>query len=1019
MMRERAKAEGLRIGWLPEHPAEVRALEQALRARTGAEVRFEDGTRALYATDASNYRQVPIGVVIPRSLQDVMSTVALCRERGLPILSRGCATSLAGQTCNTAVILDFSKYLTQIHALDPERRTARVQPGLILDGLNQAAAPYDLIFGPDPATHTHCTLGGMIGNDACGIHAQMAGRTSQNLEELEILTYDGARMRLKNQYSDPEISAIVREGGRQGEIFAKLRELRDRYAEAIRERFPQIPRIVSGYGLPYLLPENGFNVAGALVGSEGTCVILLEATVKLSYRYPGRALVVLGYPDVYQAGDHVSEIRKFEPIGLEGMDDLLTVYMEKKGLHSESLGLLPEGNGWLIVEFGGRDVAEAEARAQQMILALKQQPNPPSMKLFTDPAEERLIWQTRESGLGATAFVPGYPNTWPGWEDSAVPPEKVGEYLRALRALFREHGYEAAVYGHFGQGCIHCRINFELTTAEGLATYRSFVEKAADLVIRLGGSLSGEHGDGQSRGELLPRMFGSELMQAFREFKAIWDPEGKLNPGKLIDARPLTENLALGTNYRPPELSTQFAYPEDGGSFAHAALRCVGVGKCRRLEGGTMCPSFMVTREEKHTTRGRAKALFEMLQGDLLKDGWRDEGVKDALHLCLSCKGCKSDCPVNVDMATYKAEFLSHYYRGRLRPRAAYTMGLIFHWARLGALMPGLANLATQTPGLRAIAKRLAGVHPERQIPEFAPETFKAWYRKRPPRNVGRASVILWPDTFNNHFHPETAKAAVEVLEDAGFHVHVPEPFLCCGRPLFEYGFLDYAKTLLQRTLATLRPLIREGVPMVGLEPSCVAVFRDELLNLFPHDEDAKRLERQTFTLAEFLIKRAPDYPIPELRREAVVHGHCHQSALMTTSAEEAVMTRMGLAFRMLDSGCCGMAGSFGFEDDAAKHDVSVKAGERVLLPAVRAADDETLIMTDGFSCKTQIAQGTRRKALHLAQVLQLALREGSAGPRARPEERDVSRGARLSPLRIALGAMLLVGGGVWWLRKR
>jgi Fe-S oxidoreductase len=597
----------------------------------------------------------------------------------------------------------------------------------------------------------------------------------------------------------------------------------------------------------------------------------------------------------------------------------------------------------------------------------------------------------------------------------------MGDYLRDLRKLLDSYDYACSFYGHFGQGCLHTRINFDLTTRAGIARFRAFMLDAADLVLRYGGSISGEHGDGQARAELLPKMFGAELIDAFREFKRIWDPDGRMNPGKVVDPAPLDTHLRLGPDYRPPEPRTHFRFPDDEGSFSRAMLRCVGVGKCRRADGGTMCPSYMVTREEEHSTRGRARLLFEMLQGETIGDGWRDEHVKDALDLCLACKGCKGDCPVHVDMATYKAEFLSHYYAGRLRPRTAYSMGLIYWWARLAAHAPGCANALTQTPGLNRLAELLAGLAPQRRIPAFAAETFRAWCARQTPRRPDGRRVLLWPDTFNNHFHPATARAAYEVLEWAGFRVALPERTLCCGRPLYDWGMLDLAERLLRQTLDTLRDDICAGTPLVVLEPSCAAVFRDELRNLFPHDEDARRLARQTYLLSEFLEQRAPDFSPPRLARQALVHGHCHHKAIMKLDAEMAVLRRLGLDCDELDAGCCGMAGAFGFERGE-HYDVSLKAGERALLPAVRAATPETLIVADGFSCREQIAQTTGRRALHPAQVLQLALRlHAQPVPAAYPERAAPPEPARLDR-RVAAGAgagAAMVGGLCLWTARR
>jgi len=995
-------------------------LAAALSRNVRGEVRFDNGTRALYATDGSNYRHIPIGVVIPRDNDDVIATIALARELGAPVLCRGGGTSLAGQCCNVAVVLDFSKYMANILEIDPARRIARVQPGVILDHLRNAAEKYHLTFGPDPATHDRCTIGGMIGNNSCGVHSVMAGKTDDNIEALEILTYDGLRLRV-GQTGEDELQKIIGESGRRGQIYAGLETLREKYSTLVRQRYPDIPRRVSGYNLNYLLPENGFHVARALVGSEGTCVTVLEATCRLVESPPARVLLVIAYPDIYQCADRVPDIMAFKPIGLEGIDRLLVEYTRRKGLNSEGLALLPEGGGWLLAEFGADTQPEAEAQARALMEALGRSPTPPQMRSFTDPWQTKRVWEVRESALGATSHVPGEPLEWEGWEDAAVTPAKLGSYLRDLHKLMTGYGYRSALYGHFGHACVHMRVNFDLQSRLGIANYRKFVEEAADLVLSYGGSLSGEHGDGQSRSELLPKMFGPELVQAFREFKHLWDPDWKMNPGKIVEPYKLDENLRLGADYRPWEPETHFQFPEDHGSLASATLRCVGVGKCRHYESGVMCPSFRVTREEEHSTRGRAHLLWEMTKGDVIQDGWRDEQVKDSLDLCLACKGCKSDCPVGVDVATYKAEFLSHYYDGRHRPRSAYAFGNIDIWARLASSAPGLANLATQLPFLRDIAKLMAGVPQQRGIPALAPQTFRSWFRRRPARNLDGPPVLLWPDTFNNYFLPDTAKAAVEVLEAAGFGVLLPRPNLCCGRPLYDWGMLDRAKSLLLQILDVLEPAIEDEIPLVVLEPSCAAVFRDELLNLFPRDERARALSQQTFLLSEFLERKANRFPLPTLACQALVHGHCHHKSIMKMADEEAVLRRMQVDFRAPAPGCCGMAGSFGFEQN--KYDVSIAVGELELLPAVRQAPPDCLIIADGFSCREQIAQCTDRHALHLAEVIQMALREGPAGSEgAYPEQARVRRQrteVQKSMTRAGLGLAALTAGAALWVLSR
>jgi FAD/FMN-containing dehydrogenase/Fe-S oxidoreductase len=986
------------------------ALRRRLEGELEGEVRFRAGDRALYSTGGSNYRMIPIGVVLPKSVDDVLATIAASREHGAPVLSRGGGTSLAGQIENVAVVIDFSKYLNRIVEIDPERKLARVEPGLILDHLRkQAEAEHGLTFGPDPSTHESCTFGGMIGNNSCGVHSVMSQFygpgpvMADNVHELDVVTYRGQRFTV-GKTPDNELERLIAAGGAQGEIYEQLRSLRDRAGDLVRERYPSIPRRVSGYNLDRLLPENGFDVAAALTGTESTCVTVLGATVHLIESPKTRSLLVVGYDDSAVAGDHVPEVMEHKPLGLEGVDDVLLQDMSLVRLHDEDLSMLPEGKGFLVIEFGGETKEEANTKARDLVERLrKDEKHFRGWKLYDDPKAESHIWKVREAGLGATAYIPGKEDTYEGWEDSAVPPDRVGDYIRELRKLAGKYGYESALYGHYGQGCIHARWNFDLKTKDGIATFRRFLDDASDLVLSMGGSLSGEHGDGQSRAELLPKMFGEDLVEAFREFKSIWDPDWKLNPGKVVDPYRITDNLRLGTGYAPISVEPHFAYPEDNGEFAHATVRCVGIGKCRRTEGGVMCPSYMVLRDEKHTTRGRARLLFEMLEGDPIEDVWRNDEVFEALDLCLACKGCTKDCPVHVDMPTMKAEFLAHHYQGRLRPRHAYAFGLIDQAARLASRAPGLVNFVTQTPGLARLAKTTAGMAPEREFPAFAPRTLQSWFAGRGgPRNPAGKKVLLWPDTFNNHFHTEVGVAAVESLERAGYHVVIPEGHLCCGRPLYDYGMLRLARRYLSHVLDRLRDEIRSGTPIVGIEPSCLAVFKDELGKLMPGDEDGKRLAKQTFHFGEFLQREGYEPPI--LARDVLLHGHCHHKATGGIDSEQKLLEQMGAQVELPDSGCCGLAGSWGYE--AEHYEVSMACGERVLLPAARRAGADTILVADGFSCRTQIEHGTERKPLHLAQVLALA-QTGTVPEQ--PPQRDSRR---------LLAGALLAGGALYAARR-
>ena len=948
----------------PFADAEAAKLELALHgALPAGTVDFSRQAKALFATDASNYRQVPIGLVTPRTTEDVVTAVALCREHGAPILPRGGGTSLAGQTCNVAVVIDFSRHLDRILDLDVDARTAKVEPGCVLDRLRDQAEMHHLTFGPDPATHSRNTLGGMIGNDSCGVHSIVAGRTADNVERLTVLTYDGLIVDVGPTPPD-ELAAIISAGGRRGDIYARMKALGERYAPLIRARFPDIPRRVSGYeNLDVLIPGGDFNVARALTGTEGSCVTVLDATLKLIPSPPHRALAILGFADVYAAADAVPRVLEFEPQGIEGFDDLLLDEIKRSNVDKAGLKFFPDGKGWLIVEFGGQSGDEASDKARKFADAFG------NGCVVADPADQEAVWTAREGALGVAAFPPGEYGAWPGWEDSAVPRDRLGDYLRDLRALFHKFGYKAALYGHFGDGLVHCRIDFDLRSEAGIATWRRFMEEAADLVVSYGGSLSGEHGDGEAKAALLTRMYGPELVECFREYKAIWDPGNRMNPGKAIDPFPITANLRLGPEYQPPQLDTHFHYPDDQHSFSRAMVRCVGVGKCRRQAPGeeVMCPSYLATREEKHSTRGRARLLFEMVRGETISDGWRSEEVRDALSLCLACKGCKSDCPVGVDMATYKAEYNSHHYAGRLRPRDHYALGWIADWCKVATRAPGLANAIAAT----GLAKRLAGIAPNRRLPRFAKQSFREWFacHHSPPGD----HVLLWPDTFNNAFRPATAIAAVEVLERAGFTVSIPARQLCCGRPLYDPGFLDKAHRLWRDNIATLASAIEAGTPIVILEPACASAFKDELINLMPDDPTARRLSELAVYFADFVDVHAERFANFQPGGRAIVQPHCHHHAVIGFAAEQRLLDRLGLDIERPPQGCCGMAGAFGMAEATAP--LARTIGERALLPAVRTAAADTLILADGFSCREQIEMETGRETLHIAELLALRLR--------------------------------------------
>ncbi len=967
-----------------------RELESKLKTALRGEVHFDMGFRAMYAADSSNYRQLPIGVILPRDAADVEAAMAACRATGAAVLARGAGTSLAGQCANVAVVLDFSKYMNRLNSMDLGKKLAVVEPGIVLDRVREAAEVHHLTYAPDPATHSRCTLGGMIGNNSCGVHGLLGGKVSDNIESLDIVLYDGTRMTV-GRTSDAELDGLIRRGGRVGQIYTGLASLRDRYSKLIHEKFPRIPRRVSGYNLDELLPENGFQVARALVGSEGTCVTVLSATLNLRSSPPHRVLTALAFLDAFVAADVVPRVLEHKPIGLEGFDRMLVDFMQRKHLAVDDVSLLPPGGGFLLVEMGAWSEEEARQAAENLVRASQSWPTKPQARIY-NAADAARVWFVRENALGATVFVPGEPEGWEGWEDGAVPPEKLGAYLRGIDALMKEYGYRSPMYGHYGQGCVHMRINFDFRSEKGLRDFREFIDRAADLVLSFGGSLSGEHGDGQSRGALLPKMFGPELMQAFREFKALWDPDNRMNPGKVVDPVRVydpVENLRHGpltvetaVHKQGPEAEMHFAFAQDDGSLERATERCVGVGACRKAGPGVMCPSYRATGDEQHSTRGRARLLWEMLAGDLREEGFRSEAVHEALDLCLSCKACRTECPVAVDIAQYKAEFLAHYYKGRFHPLQHYIFGYADKLARWGSLMPGVTNAILTGAVTSPLIKRVARVAPERELPRLAAKSFvsgressgaeKRRFAKSEsaPDGTAPGQVVLWPDTWNNYYHPATLTAAETVLTAAGFGVIVPRGHICCGRPLYDFGHLDSARSYLAGVLERMAPHINAGVPFIFLEPSCASVFKDELPELFPHDARAKKMQEQVWLLADWLASKAPGFAAGRLNGARIlIHGHCHHKAVFGGPKKElALLREAGATVEAIEAGCCGMAGPFGFEAD--KFEVSKTIAAQGLLPAVDAAGPRTIVVADGFSCREQILQLGHKRALHFAEVL-------------------------------------------------
>lgn len=914
-------------GVVGRHQEHASGLAADLRAAVAGDVDFSVTARALTTMDASNYRRVPVGTVAPRDADDVAAVLEVCRAHGTPVVARGGGTSIGGQATGTGVVLDLTRHMGGLVSLDPEGRTAVVRPGLVLDRLRDAARPYGLTFGPDPSTHSRCTLGGMIGNNACGAHSVAWGTTADNVRSLDVVTYRGARLTL----------------GRDGQGAPPgLRELVDRRLALLRTGYPAgLPRRISGYALDALLPERGVDVVRSFCGSEGTLGVVTEATVRLVPLPADPVLVVLGYPDESAAAEAAAGLLVHGPLTVEGM---------AADLMPGGARGLPRGGAWLFVEMDGEGAARGLVRAADAL----------DSALVRDPAGQRALWRIREDAAGTATRTPEGGEAWPGWEDCAVPPARLGAYLREFRALLAEFGLRGTPYGHFGDGCVHVRIDFDLWTRKGVRDFRRFSEAVADLVVAHGGSLSGEHGDGQARAELLPRMYGEELVGLFGEVKDVWDPDGGLNPGMLVRPKPLDEGLRFT------------GLPVVG--VGRAAARCVGVAKCRVEEpssgAGVMCPSYRATGEEKHSTRGRARLLHEMALGEVITDGWRSEEVREALDLYLSCKGCRSDCPVGVDMAAYKAEFLDRHYAGPAgvlrRPRSHWTMGRLPRWLDLfgRALNPAM--------GL-PFAARLAGVTPERAMPRVADRTLVSWFGARSSRR--QAVLTLWPDTFTNHLAPEVGRAAVRVLEAAGLGVALPRGRVCCGLTYVSTGQLGAARRVMRRTLDVLERAGEEAGPLVVLEPSCAATLRTDLPELLPDDPRAAGVAASVRTFAEALETLAPEWEPPRLDRRVAGQTHCHQHAVLGDAADRRLRQRAGLTGE-LSGGCCGLAGNFGFEP--AHYEVSIACAEDQLLPSLRAADRATAVLADGFSCRTQIGHVTNARARHLAELLAEGLDAGA-----------------------------------------
>ena len=911
--------------------------------------------RAEYSSDASLYRVPPAVVAFPRDGDDLVAAVSVSRSLGVPITARGAGTSIAGNAVGPGIVLDVRRHLARIIEVDPEARRAVVEPGVVLDDLQAAAAPYGLRFGPDPSSHDRCTIGGMVGNNACGSRALGHGRTVDNVIDLDVVAGTGERF---------VAGDVTRTAAGPA---AAARDLVTAHADLVRAELGRFSRQVSGYGLHHLLPEHGGDLARALVGSEGTCALTAAATLRLVPVPAVTALVVLGYPDMAVAADAVPALLPHGAVAIEGMDARIVQVVRAT---NRPVPPLPRGGGWLIVELAGESVGELAARVPRLVAdgdALDH-------LVLTDPAATRALWRIRDDGAGLVTRVAAAPSH-AGWEDAAVPPARLGAYLRGFERLLAGHGLAGVPYGHFGDGCVHVRIDFPFGARDGTAVFRRFVTEAAALVTAHGGSLSGEHGDGRARSELLPIMYGPETLALFAAFKHLFDPGDLLNPGVMVRPAPFDESVRVAAR---PRLATGLAlhYDDDGGDFAAAVHRCTGVGRCtvtHAAEGRVMCPSYLATGDERDSTRGRARVLQEMVDGRLVDGGWAAPEVHDVLELCLACKGCASDCPTGVDMATYKVEVLHQTYRRRLRPRTHYSLGWLPRWARLAGRVPRLANALLRAPLVGRLAKAAAGVDGRRAVPAFATSDLRHWFAARPaPADASAGEVLLWVDTFTERFSPEVARSAVEVLESAGLRVRLFDADACCGLTWISTGQLDAARRMVRRTVDALAAEVDGAggaLTILGLEPSCTAALRQDALHLLGRDDPAARtVAAATRTLGELLAGRRPEWTPPRLDGVTVVaQPHCHHHAVIGWQADRALLAACGATVEVV-GGCCGLAGDFGMQ--RGRYDISARIAETALLPALRAAGDEAVVLADGFSCRTQVAQLAGRRSVHLAQLL-------------------------------------------------
>ena len=969
------------------HASERDDIENALKRRVSGEVRFDPFSRVLYSTDASIYQMEPIGVVIPRNVEDVLAVIEVAKENGVPVLPRAGGTSLAGQTVNHAIVTDFSKYLNQIIEVNQEEQWARVQPGIVLDDLNRQLLPYGLMYAPDPTTSSRACVGGGVGNNTCGAHSVIYGKTLDHIKELDVILSDGTQTHFQ-PLDARELEAKLSGSGLESDIYRGVRRLAQENAAEIEARYPNIMRRVSGYNLDEFLTDSPFNMTKMVVGSEGTLCVVTEVKINLVPRPTMTSIAVVHFEDIFGASESIKDILDHGPSSIEIMDrNVLERSRASTGLGSNMAFIEGNPGAILVVEFYGESERELVDKMEKLKDDMTRRSHGYACVNMMDRAAQASVWAVRKNGLGLLMSMKGDAKPLPFVEDTAVDPEKMGDFVRKFDEIVRNHDTEAAYYGHASVGCLHIRPVISLKSQDGIDKMLSIADEISDLVKDFGGSLSGEHGDGIVRGVFNEKMFGPEIYQLFRELKATFDPDGIMNPGKIIDCPPMDQNLRYGADYRAIAMPTKLDFSIDT-DFAGAVEMCNGMGACRQ-HVGTMCPSYVATRDEEHSTRGRANLLRAALSGKLPEGTMTSKRLYEAMDLCLECKGCKSECESGVDMAKLKYEFLDQYHRANGTPLRNRVFANISRLSAWGSRTAPLSNLMASNPIGKLLAQTLLGVHPKRKTPKFVRQTFAKWFKARgnphqsPVTKRGDESarvqatdtVVLLNDTYMNYNYPEIGKAAVALLEAAGFKVVLTET-KCCGRPMISKGLLDDATANAVSNVEQLYAYAEQGIPVIGCEPSCLLTFRDEYPELV-RDERAKKVAANSFMIDEFLMKLQEEgrlqLDLGKLEKKVLFQAHCHQKADMgTATSMGALRLAPGYQVEMVNAGCCGMAGSFGYEKE--HYDLSMKIGEEALFPAIRAKDEDWEVAVMGVSCRQQVEHGTGRKARHLVEVLADAL---------------------------------------------